>query len=335
MTDAVPARREDVPAAIGRYHIVDLLQRGEGATIYLATVADNPDREVVVKVTPYDAVDAPLLVHRHIARVIERGHEGTLSYTAMEHVRGRALRAVIADPAGLDVDARVDLVAQIAVGLHFAHEHGVVHGDVTPDHVLVRDDGVVKILNFRSPPPAPNVDVAWAPSHRSPYIAPEQLTGRGAVDGRSDVYAVGLILHELLTGRLPPQPASAAESRGAADVSLLRATPKVADVLRRALATESARRFSSAQEFAFALWSLGAELPVDDEESKAEAVAELGAPLETMAGAQPLVMPPDNLPLVAPPSVAVEQPATRRDLWVYAIAGATAVAAGALLAVSC
>jgi len=152
------------------------------------------------------------LQHPGIAQVHEAGtleHRGTtLPYFAMEFVDGRPLGAYAADE-GLDTRARLRLFAQVCDAVHHAHAQGVVHRDLKPDNVLVTADGHPKVLDFGIARLAGS-DVAdptlvtevGQVMGTLPYMSPEQVTGRpDEIDARSDVYALGVLLFELLSGR--------------------------------------------------------------------------------------------------------------------------------------
>lgn len=270
MSDDETKLPESSGATIGPYEIVSVLRRGTSATIYLA-ISPGSGREVALKVGA-DAIRplpddrhaenvsiARRLVHRHIVRVLHEGTDTGLSYVVMERLRGRSLRELIDDSTiRPDLATRIDLAAQVCVGLHFAHEHGVVHGNVTPENVFVTDEGIVKILNFGAASPSDRRVVSDnAMSGGFEYVAPEQVTGRQAVDGRSDLFSVGAILYELVTGRPPARQAAAAVTLASIlrdETAPLEGLTKLEIAIRRALDEDPSKRFASAQELAYALW---------------------------------------------------------------------------------
>lgn len=271
MNDGVTPGRDDARARIGPYEIVEVLHRGPLATVYLALGSDS-DREVAVKVAADPARGdfgassdtvrvARRLVHRHIVRVLDAGDEDGLSYTVMERLRGRRLSECLEDPTfSPDQATRIDLVAQLCTGLHYAHEHGFVHANISPDNVFVTDDGVVKILNFGAASASDHTVVSDnALSGSVEYLSPEQLMGRESIDGRSDLFSAAAILYELLSGRRPFHGASTAVTLARIvkdDPAPLDGMPKLDRLIRRALEKDPAARFGSAQEFAYALWML-------------------------------------------------------------------------------
>jgi serine/threonine protein kinase len=196
----------------------------------------------------------------------------------MERLQGRTLAELMSDfTFAADVPTRVDLIAQLCVGLHHAHEQQLVHGNLRPEHVFVTDDGVTKILNFGATPSANDrtivSDNALAGSFE--YMSPEQIIGRDAIDGRSDVFSAGVLLYEFVSGRRPFQGGSTPATLARIlrdDPPPLEGLDRLNTILRRALEKEPAKRFGSAQEFAYALWMMDLPVaPTEDEEDEAQA----------------------------------------------------------------
>jgi len=215
------------PAAIGRYRIVRLLGQGGMGTVYEAEQED-PGRIVALKVIQFGLVTPDhlrrfrqesqalaRLQHPGIAQIYESGIAetsfGTVPYFAMEFIRGLPLRQY-AEAHQLDTRKKLALMVKICDAVHHAHKRGLIHRDLKPGNILVDETGQPKILDFG----VARVTDSDAQITRQTdfgqivgtlaYMSPEQVLGDPLeVDTRSDVYALGVILYELLSGRLPYQ----------------------------------------------------------------------------------------------------------------------------------
>jgi serine/threonine-protein kinase len=303
---------------IADYDIVSVLQRGARATIYLATRADL-DGDIVLKVTnefvggdvewpTRDLADASRLLHRHIVRVMDLKAVDGVPYIAMERLHGRTLRQLMTDSAyAADVSTRADLIAQLCLGLHHAHEYQIVHGNLTPDNVFITDEGAVKILNFGTTSTDDRTVVSeHARAGSFEYMSPEQIIGRDAIDGRSDVFSAGLLLYELVAGNRPFH----AGSTPATLARILREDPaplegldRLNSVVRRALEKEPGRRFSTAQELAYALWMLDLpELQIEEESQAVPIMRRSGyGDQDSDTAPQPVLAPPPPPPRTPQP----------------------------------
>jgi serine/threonine-protein kinase len=281
-------------SAAGPYQIVDVLQRGARAVIYIALRPES-GQEVVLKMAkdPWrgsaDVAASPAsqLVHRHIVRVLDQGEHNGFPYTVMERLQGRTLQEMMADPAfAADLPTRIDLIAQLCIGLHHAHEHQIVHGNVTPDNIFVTDDGVTKVLNIGATTGVDHTvvsDNALAGSFE--YMSPEQIIGRDTLDGRSDMFSAAVILYELVSGRRPFQAGTTTATLARVlrdDPPPLEGLDRLNAILRRALEKEPAKRFASAQEFAYALWMMD----IPDATLEQEADVDLSASVTMFADAK-------------------------------------------------
>jgi serine/threonine-protein kinase len=200
-----------------RYHVRSRIAHGGMATVYLATDI-RLDREVALKVMHADltrdgefvgrfigeAKSVAKLSHPNIVGVYDQGADGQYLYLAMEYVPGRTLRALLRERGWLPPAEALAVMDPVLAGLAAAHKAGIVHRDVKPENVLITDDGRVKVVDFGL------ARASAAVSHTRAgliigsvaYIAPEQVTGE-PTDARTDVYAAGIMLFELLTGRQP------------------------------------------------------------------------------------------------------------------------------------
>jgi serine/threonine-protein kinase len=149
------------------------------------------------------------VVHRNVARMFDLGEEGRVPYFTMEYVRGESLKRLIRKVGRLDPAQAIPFACQICAGLDAIHGRNIVHRDLKPQNIIIDEDGQAKILDFGLAQTL-GAGRAGAGSSRSgtpAYAAPEQIAGR-TVDHRADIYALGVVLYEMLTGRPPFQAAS-------------------------------------------------------------------------------------------------------------------------------
>lgn len=270
------------PARIGPFEILGLLGEGGMGRVYLARQSE-PQREVALKVIAGATLSQEFarrfqreiellaaLEHPGIARLYQAGTADTASgavpYLAMEVVRGSDLLAH-AREARLDLPAKLRLLAQVCHAVHFAHTRGVIHRDLKPANILVDAHGEPRILDFGVAHVVGGAESAQMTRAGEvlgtlPYMPLEQLGGTTrAVDPRWDVYALGVIAYELLSGSLPYPGLSQAtmlsalqEVRAAAPVRLSRHLPAargdVETIVMKAMAAEPAQRYGSAAELA-------------------------------------------------------------------------------------
>ncbi len=239
-----------------------LIGRGAMGAVYRA-VQRRLGRTVAIKLLPpelaatgdfaarfeREARAMAALSHPNIVAVHDFGHTtGGHAFIVMEHVEGADLSRLLREaPQGLTVPQALGLVSQICDALQYAHGKGCVHRDVKPQNVLVTPDGHVKIADFGlakligPPQPALGVTATGAVLGTPEYVAPEQLKG-GSVDHRADIYSLGVMFYEMLTGDLP---------RGAWEPLSERvpcADTRLDDVVRRAMQREPDRRYQQCSE---------------------------------------------------------------------------------------
>jgi beta-lactam-binding protein with PASTA domain/predicted Ser/Thr protein kinase len=200
-----------------RYHVRSRIAHGGMATVYLATDT-RLDREVALKVMHADlARDADFvgrfigeaksvakLSHPNIVGVYDQGADGQYLYLAMEYVPGRTLRELMRERGWLPWQEALAVIDPVLAGLAAAHQAGIVHRDVKPENVLITGDGRVKVVDFglaRASAAVGNTRAGMIIGSVA-YIAPEQVTGTPS-DARTDVYAAGIMLFEMLSGRQP------------------------------------------------------------------------------------------------------------------------------------
>src|SRR5215212_10272901 len=273
---------------LGPYEILSPLGAGGMGEVYRAR-DPRLGREVAVKVLPaavsgdadrlrrfeQEARAASALNHPNILTVFDTGsHDGTV-YLVTEILEGETLRGRLAGGA-LPARKAIEIGIQIARGLAAAHERGIVHRDLKPENLFLTRDDRVKILDFGLAKLQASLDLADAPTVLTDtepgvvlgtvgYMAPEQVRGQ-PVDHRADLFALGAVLYEMLTGRRAFQKDSAAETMSAilreeppdlAETGKL-VPPGLDRMVRRCLEKDPHRRFQSASDLAFGLESLSA-----------------------------------------------------------------------------
>jgi hypothetical protein len=198
------------------YKILRQLGRGGMATVYLG-MQESVQREVALKVmSPSLLADpdfgerflreariAAKLHHRNVVGVHDVGRTGEYHYIAMEYLGGGAVLAKDGTPQPVGFALRV--TREIATALNYAHSKGFVHRDVKPDNILLREDGSAALTDFgiaRASDSATHMTRTGTVIGTPHYMSPEQARGR-PLDGRADLYSLGIVLHELLTGRVP------------------------------------------------------------------------------------------------------------------------------------
>src|SRR6266852_9753613 len=200
----------------GRYQVVRKLGAGGMANVYLA---DDQElgRQVAIKILNdrhagdeqfverfrREAQNAAGLNHPNIVSIYDRGEAEGTYYIAMEFLDGRSLKELIVQRGPAPVTVSVEYARQILSALRFAHRHGIVHRDIKPHNVLVDADGRVKVTDFGiARAGASQMTEAGSIVGTAQYLSPEQAKG-APVDQTSDLYSVGVVLYELLTGVVP------------------------------------------------------------------------------------------------------------------------------------
>ena len=202
----------------GRYELSHLVARGGMAEVYRAhdRLLDRPvalkvlfpelsvDRSFVERFRR-EAQAAANLSHPNIVPVFDWGEDEGTYFIVMEFVDGRPLSSILRSAGPLHPDRAAEVGADVAGALSYAHRHGVVHRDVKPGNVLLTDEGLVKVTDFgiaRAINTEESLTQTGAVMGTATYFSPEQAEGLG-VDGRSDIYSLGVVLYEMVTGRPP------------------------------------------------------------------------------------------------------------------------------------
>lgn len=266
---------------IGPYHFLKLIGEGGTGNVYLA-VDTRLDRKVAIKILSVDFTEdvdrvsrfkqearaTSSLNHPNIVTIFEVGETEGRNYIVTEFVEGVILRARLAAalPGGLDAKETVSIINQVLQALDAAHRAGVIHRDIKPENIIVRSDGLVKVLDFGiakldASQPA-SVDHLTTRTGvvigTAAYMSPEQARGQ-KVDHRTDIFSVGIVLYEMLCGRKPFE----GETWSDVMAAVLVKDPQVIDstvaplalrgIVERCLEKDPDKRFQSASDLTFAL----------------------------------------------------------------------------------
>ncbi|WP_430600552.1 eukaryotic-like serine/threonine-protein kinase [Enterococcus sp. DIV0008] len=201
----------------GRYKIIGNIGSGGMANVFLAHDLIL-DREVAIKVLRFDfqndqsairrfqreALAATELVHPNIVTVYDVGEEDGMQFLVMEYVKGMDLKRYIQTHYPVPYLQIVDIIQQILSAVALAHQHRIIHRDLKPQNVLINEDGVVKITDFGIAIALSETSITQTNSMLGSvhYLSPEQARGSMATN-QSDIYAIGIILYEILTGKVP------------------------------------------------------------------------------------------------------------------------------------
>ena len=307
----------------GRYEVTHLIARGGMAQVYRA-YDTRLGRHVALKVLfPELSVDrafverfrreaqaAANLSHPNIVAVYDWGEDEGTYFIVMELITGMSLATALRAEKTMPATRAATIVAQVASALAYAHRHGVVHRDIKPGNVLLTDDGEVKVTDFgiaQAVSTEEGLTMAGSVMGTAAYFSPEQAEG-AVVDGRSDIYSLGVVLYEMLAGRPPyvgDSPVAVASMHVRNVPPLLRdLSPAVPDALERvtmrALAKSPDDRYQNADEFRADLNRFIEGQPVLA--AAGAGVAAMGATSVMAMGATSVLAPKDNT--MAVPSVA-------------------------------
>jgi eukaryotic-like serine/threonine-protein kinase len=344
----------------GRYRVLRRLGSGGMADVYLAEDQEL-GRQVAIKILNdrhandeqfverfrREAKNAARLSHPNIVSIYDRGEAEGSYYIAMEYLDGRTLKELIVSRGPSPVGVAIDYTRQILAAIGFAHRNGIVHRDIKPHNVVVGADGRLKVTDFgiaRSG--ASEMTEAGSIIGTAQYLSPEQAKG-APVDARSDLYSVGIVLYEMLTGTVPftgdtpleiamkhlstvPQPPSKVRPE----------IPHELDqVVLRALAKNPEDRYHSAEEMDADLTRVARGGGVMPETAEAATAVLAGAGITdvstTAVTRAPTIVtrprPPAAPPPAAPPPepyYGYEEPPRRRPFWPWLLALAILAAAG-------
>lgn len=333
-----------VGQTIGRFEILSELGRGGMAVVYKARQTDL-DRIVALKILPpgltndesyiarfrQEARSAARLEHPHIMPIYEVGEVAGYHYIAMKYIQGRTLKQLLQQEGALPVARAAQILAQVGEALDYAHRQGIIHRDIKPSNVMITDEGWIYLTDFGlargTGANSSGLTMAGTVMGTPEYMSPEQAQGLPNVGPPTDIYALGVMLYELLTGafpfkaetpmamlaaRLVHAPIPPRDVRG-------NLPPAVEDVIMRALARKPEARFASAAEMIAALRQA---VGLSERELSRPLTPQRGMPAVSNAGYQtpppaygpptPASQPPAYAPTtpVTPPPVYVQTPAT-------------------------
>ena len=280
-----PRRRPFETIVDGRYRLLDRVGSGGTAAVYLAedlVLGRNvalkllhdcfAEDEEFVERFRLEASRAAGLHHRQIVSVFDRGEWDGTHYMTMEYVPGRSLRSLIRDAAPLAPAHAIELVVQLLRAARYIHGRGIMHRDLKPDNAIVGSDGQLKLTDFGiSRAGASQITQTGTVLGTAQYVSPEQAEGH-AVSAATDLYSIGVILYELLTGRVPFEGETVVaillahvKERPMAPSAHNGAVPRKLDaIVMRALEKPPAARFADADAFIEALEHAKAALRLED-----------------------------------------------------------------------
>ncbi len=252
---------------IGKYQVLGVLGVGGMGVVYRG-LDKSMGREVAIK-TLTEATEelrqrfflearSGVLNHPNIVTVYDFGEQDGSPYIVMEFVKGDSLEHLLRDGRPLSLIEKLEMIRQLCLGLGYAHQHGVIHRDIKPANIMVQPDGNIKIVDFgvarlESQSGHTQAGMVIGTFH---YISPERLLGKTA-DGRADIWSAGIILYQLLTGRLPfpgddPATLHRVIREAHEPVSKLHADypPAIDHLVDRALAKDPLDRYETGEEMA-------------------------------------------------------------------------------------
>jgi serine/threonine protein kinase len=259
------------PEIAGRYQLQSRLGFGGMSTVHLA-FDKRLERRVAVKLLAEHLAEDPTfvsrfqreaqaaarLIHPNIVQVFDSGQDESTGqyFIVMEYIEGQSCAEILRDDGWIEVDEAVAIIEQACEGLHYAHRHGVVHRDVKPGNLLRSRDGEVKLADFGIAKATEQSSITQVGSvlGTAAYLAPEQARGEEA-GPRADLYALGVVTYQLISGRLPYEAASLTElalkqqqeEPAMLDTLVAAVTPELAEAVALALSLDPRDRYETAR----------------------------------------------------------------------------------------
>jgi eukaryotic-like serine/threonine-protein kinase len=272
------------PEKIGKYEILDVLGRGGMGVVYRARDA-RLGRIVAIKQLTADFSGTPDMLrrfyeeakkqaslhHNNIVIVFDAGDQDGEPYIVMEYVEGEALDRTLREQKRIELERALSIVEQVCLALAYAHRKGVIHRDVKPANVIVQRDGTAKLFDFGIARDETRLDKTCTSTGimvgTPPYMAPERFRD-APIDGRSDIFSVGVLLYELVTGRRPFDAAEVPavidqilNSNPPAPSTLVSDCPTSLDtIVARALAKSPFERYANADDMAMDLHEVAKDI---------------------------------------------------------------------------
>jgi serine/threonine protein kinase len=244
------------------HRAIDLrLERQVAVKLLAEHLADDP---TFVSRFQREAQAAARLVHPNIVQVFDSGQDASTGqyFIVMEYIEGHSCAEILRDDGWVEVDEGISIIDQACEGLHYAHRHGVVHRDVKPGNLLRAREGEVKLADFGIAKATEQSSITQVGSvlGTAAYLAPEQARGEEA-GPRADLYALGVVTYQLISGRLPYEATSLTElalkqqqeAPAMLDTLVAAVSPELADAVAIALALDPRDRYESAREMGRAL----------------------------------------------------------------------------------
>jgi serine/threonine protein kinase len=303
----------EAQAIAGRYRLERRLGSGGMSTVNLALDL-RLERYVAVKLLAEHLADDPAfvsrfereaqaaarLIHPHVVQIFDSGLDDRTGqhFIVMEYIEGRSCAEILRDQGWVPVPEAVAIIEQACAGLHYAHRHGVIHRDVKPGNLLRSAEGEVKLADFGIAKAAEQSSITQVGSvlGTAAYLAPEQARGEEA-GPQADLYALGVVAYQLISGRLPYEAASLTElvlkqqeeQPPRLDELVAGVTPQLAEAVAVALAIDPRERFADASQMASAVvaGAAGVSAPGTGERTRAQRGAPFQATSILAAGAIP------------------------------------------------